>query len=292
MRLLVTILAVAVGLAMSSGASAADKFKALIVDGQNNHNWKATTPLLQKHLEDSGLFVVEVATSPPKGGDMQTFKPDFAAHQVVVSNYNGEDWSPATQEGLIDFVRSGGGLVIVHAADNAFSKWAEYNRMIGLGGWGGRSEKSGPYVRFRDGQIVRDTTAGRGGSHGKQHAFQVIVRDTEHPVTAGLPKSWMHAPDELYAQLRGPAENIDVLATAYSDPATGGTGEHEPMLMTIGYGQGRVFHTTLGHSPEAMKSVDFIVTYQRGAQWAASGKVLDASVPSDFPGPDKPSVRE
>ncbi|HEY5314516.1 MAG TPA: ThuA domain-containing protein [Pirellulales bacterium] len=292
MRLLAMILSLAVSLAMSAGLSAAEKFKALIVDGQNNHNWKATTPLLQKHLADSGLFIVEIATSPPKGGDMQAFKPDFAAHQVVVSNYNGEDWSPATQAALVDFVRSGGGLVIVHAADNAFGKWAEYNRMIGLGGWGGRSEKSGPYLRFRDGKIVRDTSAGRGGSHGKQHAFEVIVRDPQHPVTAGLPTNWMHAPDELYDRLRGPAENIDVLATAYSDPATGGTGEHEPMLLTISYGQGRVFHTTLGHSPEAMKSVDFIVTYQRGTQWAASGKVLDASVPSDFPGRDKPSVRE
>lgn len=292
MRLIVMVSAVVVGLAMSAGASAAEKFKALIVDGQNNHNWKATTPLLQKHLEDSGLFTVDVATSPPKGGDMQTFKPDFASHTVVISNYNGESWSDATREAFVDFVRGGGGLVIVHAANNAFGKWEEYNRMIGLGGWGGRNEQSGPYLRFRDGQIVRDATAGRGGSHGKQHAFEVIVRDPQHPVMAGLPKSWMHAPDELYDRLRGPAENIDVLATAYSDPATGGTGEHEPMLFTVGYGKGRVFHTTLGHSPEAMQSVDFIVTYQRGAQWAAGGKVIDAKVPSDFPGRDKPSVRK
>jgi type 1 glutamine amidotransferase len=292
MRSLLLISAVAASLAWPAAASAAEKFKALIVDGQNNHNWKATTPLLEKHLQNSGLFTVDVATSPPKGGDMSTFKPDFAAYRVVVSNYNGENWSPATQAALVDFVRSGGGLVIVHAANNAFSNWQEYNRMIGLGGWGGRSEKSGPYLRFRDGQIVRDTTPGRGGSHGKQHAFQVVVRDAEHPVTAGLPKAWMHAPDELYDRLRGPAETIDVLATAYSDPAMGGTGEHEPMLFTVGYGQGRVFHTTLGHSPEAMKSVDFIVTYQRGAQWAAAGKVIETSVPADFPGPDKPSVRE
>ena len=43
--------------------------KALILDGQNNHNWRATTPLLKKALEDSGLFKVEVATAPGKGAN-------------------------------------------------------------------------------------------------------------------------------------------------------------------------------------------------------------------------------
>src|SRR5436190_22365276 len=70
----------------------APQYKALIVDGQNNHNWKGTTPILKKHLEDTGLFTVNVATSPAKGQDMSGFKPDFAAYSVVVSNYNGEAW--------------------------------------------------------------------------------------------------------------------------------------------------------------------------------------------------------
>jgi type 1 glutamine amidotransferase len=92
----------------------------------------------------------------------------------------------------------------------------------------------------------------------------------------------MHARDELYDRLRGPAKNLTVLATAFSDPATGGTGQHEPLLMTIKYGKGRVFHTALGHSPEAMKCVGFAVTLQRGAEWAATGRVRQ-KVPSDFP---------
>lgn len=265
------------------------KLKALIIDGQNNHNWKSTTPLLKQYLEETGLFTVSVATSPA-GKELKDFRPKFADHQVVVSNYNGVAWPAETRNDLTEFVRGGGGFVAVHAADNAFPDWPEYNEMIGLGGWGGRTEKDGPYVRVRDGQVVRDTSPGRGGSHGKRHAFLVETLTTDHPITAGLPPKWTHAEDELYDRLRGPARNLSVLACAYSDPKQGGTGEREPMLMTIAFGKGRVFHTTLGHDTVAMKCVGFITTYQRGCEWAATGKVT-LPVPADFPTADKVSSR-
>ncbi len=269
----------------------------LIVDGQNNHDWQGTTPILKRYLEETGLFKVDVATTPPKGGDMSAFKPDFARYKAVVSNYNGEPWSETTRKAFEDFVKAGGGFVPVHAANNSFPDWLEYNRMIGLGGWGGRTEKNGPYVFSKEeqGELIRDTSPGRGGSHGKQHEFTVVLRDTKHPVTAGLPAKWRHAKDELYDRLRGPAENLHVLGTAFSATETGGTGRHEPMLMTLNYGKGRVFHTALGHARAgdhlAMQCVGFIVTFQRGVEWAATGKVTQ-SVPADFPTEDKISLRQ
>jgi len=139
--------------------------------------------------------------------------------------------------------------------------------------------------------MVLDNSAGPGGHHGKRHEFKVDVRDTEHPITKGLPTSWMHAEDELYDSLRGPAENMQVLATAYSDPASGGTGHHEPMLMVISYGKGRVFHTTLGHADVSRKCVGFITTFQRGVEWAASGTVTQ-KVPADFPNAGNSSIRD
>ncbi len=277
--------------AQAADDSAAPKLKALIVDGQNNHNWQGTTPVMQKYLQDSGQFSVEVATSPGKGQDMSGFKPEFEKFDVVVLNYNGDLWSKETQQAFVDYVQGGGGLAVIHAANNSFSGWPEYNRMIGLGGWGGRNEKSGPYVRFRDGKIVRDESAGPGGHHGKQHPFQVIVRNADHPITKGMPTTWMHAQDELYDKLRGPAEAIDVLATAYADPATGGSGEHEPMIFTVTYGKGRVFHTPMGHSPETMHCVGFITTLLRGCEWAATGDVKSSAVPKDFPKPEAVSIR-
>lgn len=258
--------------------SAESVIKTLIVDGQNNHAWQKTTPLIKATLEKTGRFAVDVATTPEKGGDMAAFKPKFSDYRVIVSNYNGEPWSKETSAQFVEYVKNGGGFVSVHAADNSFPEWTEYNEMIGVGGWGGRNEKSGPYVRWRDGKFARDTQTGRGGSHGKRHPFEVIVRDTAHPITRGIPTSWMQAEDELYAELRGPASNMQVLATAFSDKATGGTGEHEPMLMVIEFGKGRVFHTTLGHDPVAMSGIGFQVTLQRGTEWCATGKVTQPSI--------------
>ncbi|HWA97317.1 MAG TPA: ThuA domain-containing protein [Pirellulales bacterium] len=265
--------------------------KAMIVDGQNNHDWQATTPLLKKHLEDSKLFTVDVATSPPKGADLSGFKPVFSAYNVVVLNYNGQEWCDDAKKAFVDYVREGGGVVVVHAADNAFSRWPEYNQIIGLGGWGGRDEASGPYIRFRDSGIVRDTQPGRGGEHGPQHPYLIAIRDETHPITIGLPLEWMHAKDELYAKLRGPALNIHVLGTAFSAPDMRGTNEHEPCLFTVEFGAGRTFHTTLGHSPDAMRCVGFIFTYQRGAEWAATGQVTQVAVPPDFPTAQQVSQR-
>jgi type 1 glutamine amidotransferase len=257
-------------------------FKALIVDGRNNHDWKATTPVLKKILEDSGLFAVDVATTPPQKQEMSSFRPAFSKYKVIVSNYNEDAWPKDTQDDFVKFVGEGGGFVSVHAANNSFPEWPEYNEMIGLGGWGGRNEKSGPYLRLREGRFAPDDSPGPGGSHGAQHAFVMETRTPDHPIMKGLPLKWMHAKDELYDRLRGPAHNVIVLASAFSDKKTGGTGLDEPLLFAINYGKGRVFHTALGHSIEAMKCAGFAATLQRGTEWAATGKVT-LPMPQKFP---------
>jgi type 1 glutamine amidotransferase len=272
---------------------AAAPLKALIVDGQNNHDWRSTTPHLKRILEQTGLFVVDVATTAPGGGDLSSFRPAFKNYRVVISNYNGDSWPAETRAALVRFVAGGGGFVSVHAANNAFPDWPEYNEMIGVGGWGGRTEQAGPWL-YWESRVVRDTSPGPGGRHGIQHPFKVVVRAPNHPVMDGLPSEWWHAKDELYDRLRGPAKNVTVLATAFSDPATKGTGKHEPMLLALSYGNGRVFHTTLGHNngPDltSQRCVGFIVTLQRGAEWAATGRVTQP-VPADFPGREQPSLR-
>ena len=258
---------------------AAPSLNALIVDGQNNHDWKATTPLLKDILEETGLFDVDVATSPAEGKPMDDFKPAFSEYDVVVLNYTGDDWSKETQAAFLDYVRSGGGVVVFHAANNAFPNWKEFNEIIGLGGWGGRNEKSGPMVRYRDGRVVLDRSPGAGGTHGAQREYEVTIRDKEHPITKGLPEVWMHAKDELYAKLRGPALNLHVLATSLSKVSN----ENEPMLFTIQYGEGRIFHDAMGHGPYAMSCEGFAFTLQRGTEWAATGRVTQTAVPGNFP---------
>jgi type 1 glutamine amidotransferase len=277
--------------------------KVLIVDGQSSiyhQDWAERTVLMKGMLEDTGLFTVEVATSPAIGEDNSAFQPAFAGYDVVVVNYEGDYWPEATQKAFEEYVSGGGGFVSVHATNNAFPDWKEWNRMIGVGGWGGRTEEQGgvmrnrdesdgAYLRLRDGAWVRDTeTPGPTGSHGNRHQFKIENQNPEHAIMRGMPAAWMHeADDELYDRLRGPAENVTVLAAAYSDPATykdpaRAAGEYEPLLMAIAYGQGRVFHTTLGHNAAALGAQSFITTFQRGAEWAATGEVTQ-EVPADFP---------
>jgi len=268
-------------------------YQVLLIDGQNNHrNMFEGSEFMKSVLEETGLFKVDIVTTPPAGGDISSFQPDFSSYDVVLSNYNGEPWPESVNAAFEKFVADGGGFVVVHAADNAFPKWEAYNLMIGIGGWEGRDEKSGPYLYFDEGkgEFVYDTSKGKGGSHGVQHEYIVKTRAPKHPIMKGLPEEWLHQKDELYDRLRGPAKNVTVLATAWSAPETKGSGRHEPVLMTIQYGKGRVFHTTLGHENYSQRCVGFIVTLQRGTEWAASGKVTQ-KVPADFPTREKGSVR-
>ena len=273
-------------LAVFNSCQKSTSYRALVVTGQNNHNWKVSSPILKQLLEQTGLFSADIALTPEKGGDMNTFAPKFSNYDVVVIDYNGESWSDKTKAAFVEYVNDGGGVVIYHAGDNSFPDWKEFNLMIGLGGWGNRTEKDGPYVYYRSDSLVVDTAAGRGGSHGKRHEYEVRIRNAEHPITKGLPARWIHGADELYSELRGPGKNMEILATAFAAPAMGGTGRDEPMLMTISYGKGRIFHTAMGHADAgggpAMQCVGFIVTFQRGAEWAASGKVTQ-KIPYDFP---------
>lgn len=277
---------------LKSTQKQSEKLSALIVTGQNNHAWENSTPMFKQMLEDA-IFTVDVATSPKKDGDMSTFNPVFSNYDVVVMDYTGDSWNENTKRSFEEYVSNGGGVVIIHAADNAFPKWEEFNTMIGLGGWGGRNENSGPYVYWKDGKAFRDYSPGSGGSHGKQVEYLVNTRAPKHPIMKGIPQSWLHAQDELYCSMRGPAVNMEILATSFSDKKDNGSGKEEPVLFTIKYGKGRIFHTVLGHVGGnqwiAAQCAGFVATLQRGSEWAATGKVKQA-LPEVFPTTEK-SIR-
>lgn len=315
------------------------KLKALIIDGQNNHGvWPKTTMMMKRYLEETGLFEVEimrtaytwqgphydkmegvnditelltmyplesdidfVAVEEPKADP--NFNPDFKSYDVVISNlgWKTAHWNDAIKKNFEDYMKNGGGFIPIHAADNAWGSWEEYNKIIGLGGWDGRNAETGPYVYYDiNNKLKYDTSEGPCATHGAQSEFQLKTRAPEHPIMKGIPDTWLHSKDELYERLRGPAENMTILATAFSGDMAdadkenkneGRTGRHEPLLIAIEYGEGRVFHSALGHMDYSMECVGFITTFQRGAEWAATGKVTQ-DIPEDFPTENTISIRK
>lgn len=235
------------------------KIQALIITGQNGHDWRATTPVLRKLLEDTGKFEVRV-TEEFRGAGPETLAP----YDVVVLNYYEKKqpalrWGERAETALLDFARSGKGVVVFHFSTAAFEGWTEYEKMCG-GNW-------------RPGN----------GHHSARHDFTVDIKDANHPITRGMKASFPQPNDELYANLKWqPADTYHVLATAWDDHSLykgkarqpiPGPGLHQPMLWTLNYGKGRVFVDALGHDPDAMKAPGFVATFVRGTEWAATGGV-------------------
>jgi uncharacterized protein len=232
------------------------KLRALIVTGQNNHNWRVTTPHIKQFLEATGRFTVDVTEDPEM---FMLFPRRLNRYDVLVLNYNGPRWGDAAwgyaaEKTFMDAVRGGKAVSVIHAANNAFPGWDDYDRLVG---------------------IAWRSTAG----HGAYHEFNVKYTVKDHPITQGLTDMQKH-PDELYHRLTpAPNEPMTVIATAFSDPATRGTGKDEPMALVKSHGKARVFHTALGHDLRSMQDPQFMLLVSRGTEWAATGKVTIKTAP-------------
>jgi type 1 glutamine amidotransferase len=252
-------------LALGQGGAPAPppaKLHVLIVTGQNtaSHDWRSTTPVLRKILEDTGRFEVRV-DEEFRGAGPDTLEP----YDVVLVNYYASKaatnlrWSDTTDRALMDYVRGGKGLVLYHFSLASFDGWDEFEKLSG-GNWRPNN-----------------------GHHSARHDFTVTIQDGGHPITHGLETTFTEANDELYANLKWqPAGALHILATAWDDHSLYAAGEKqplvgpgaaEPMLWTVNYGKGRVFATALGHDAQAMKNSGFAVTLARGTEWAATEKV-------------------
>ena len=257
-------------LAMSAAAMQAAPVRTLIFSGQNNHGWRSTTPYLGKLLTGSGRFDVRVEEEP-SGVTSAT----LAHYDLIVVDYQGPRWGSETEQAVVDFVRAGKGLVVVHGASYAFSgldilgpghvrtgrtepPWPEWAEMVG-GTWAGN-----PPAAF----------------HAPRHLFSVKFTDRDHPIARGMGAQFQTL-DELYHGMRF-LPGAHPIAVAYDDPAIGGTGKEEPILVTTNFGEGRVFYSALGHEVPAMQEPGFAITLVRGAEWAATGEV---TLPPEFPEP-------
>jgi type 1 glutamine amidotransferase len=250
--------------AQTQQGSSQPKLQALIITGQNGHDWRGTTPVLREMLENTGRFEVRI-TEEFRGGTAATLAP----YDLVILNYFDRAkpelrWGDGADTALLEYAKSGKGVVVYHFSTAAFNGWTEYEKLSG-GNWRPNN-----------------------GHHSARHDFTVKVTDSAHPITRGLPATFPQANDELYANLKWqPPGGYHVLATAYDDHALyggkarqpiPGPGLDHPMLWTTQHGKGRVFVTALGHDVPAIRTPAFITTFTRGCEWAATGQV---TIPAD-----------
>ncbi|MBK8098538.1 MAG: DUF1080 domain-containing protein [Planctomycetes bacterium] len=232
--------------------AAQQPLRALLVSGANNHDWKWTSPVIAESLTETGRFTVDITDEPATTlADVERLR----GYQVIVLNYNGKRWGDAAEKAFLAAVEGGVGVTVIHAANNAFESWVEYEKLVGL--------------CWR-----------KGTGHGAYHPFDVVVVNPAHPITAGMADLKLH-PDELYHRLvHMHGAEFSVLMSAFDDPKTGGTGRHEPMVTVSTWGKGRVFHTPLGHTWEGV--IPSRATWMdpqlrrlvaRGTEWAATGAV-------------------
>jgi type 1 glutamine amidotransferase len=269
----------------------------LIVDGFSNHDWKQTSKLTKAILEESKLFRVSISTVPEDSIARQQWNPEFRKYAVVIQNTNNYPnrnliWPRAVEQQLEAYLKNGGGLFLLHSANNAFRHWAEYDKMMGLG-WRAKENTTALEIDA-DRNVVRIPPGqGSNTSHGKR--FDAVIQIlNRHPINKDFPLQWKTPSMEVYNYPRGPAENVTVLSYAYDSVATHKT---FPVEWVVRYGKGRVYSSSMGHLwagevyPVSYRCIGFQTTMIRVTEWLAKGKVSYRR-PKKFPSKDVIVVRD
>ncbi len=235
-----SVVLIAVGLAVlalnlevATAAEPADaKIKLMFMRG-GGHDWKGFTPVMVKVLEKTGDFEVTLTE------DLDDLKAEnLRGFDLVLFYGSGREFTdPQQEQGLSEFVRSGGGMAGVHATD-AFKKSDVYWELLG----------------------------GRFATHGGG-TFNVYVCDQQHPITAGLKD--FEITDETYSH----HYHKNVCMRCLLRMSRGK--ERQCMAWVQRVGKGRVFNTGLGHGKPAWTNPQFQRLVVRGLYWAAGRKPKD-----------------
>ncbi len=278
MRSLRNIVAAGVlSLVMAVTALAAESMRVLFITGADGHPWRENMEIIAGHLEAWDITNIDrkIVGGPDEWAD---WEGDYRDYDVIVVMYYQPRAGEESLEKLEAYVREGGGLVGLHSGIAGFNGQELYDNMIGMG-WRGANYGKSLMMTEDFEPIVREAGEGRGSAHPPIQEFAVQTIDREHPITRRLPEVWMQSRDELYYNMRGPINDIHVLATANRDVPGG---ENAPQLWVHQYGEGRVFVTTLGHYQPSVDSVGFMTTLAFGMEWAATGDVT-LPMPANFP---------
>tara|TARA_R110002111_G_C5916168_1_gene365524 strand:- start:39 stop:998 length:960 start_codon:yes stop_codon:yes gene_type:complete len=299
-------LAIIICIYSTGNAQAEKRIQILILQSYSYHDSDFQAHTFEKILRQTGDYHIDKII-----GTVDTYWFDqefnFTDYDLIVSSGLGVDNIPLDiASKLEEYIKNGGNMALVHQGVTSFGfqDWPVFQKIIGFGWYGSHS---GTHTYWDDNTkswIETPRYHGVAPAHGKQHQFVVQIRDVDHPITKGMQQEWMHGMDEFYHGMRGSAENVEILATAFSDIDMFGSGRHEPIAWTSQYGAGRVFVTVLGHvfqekfadgvpginsfenKYQAIHCIGFQSLFARGVEWAATGNV-SIGFPTDFPTKEK-----
>jgi type 1 glutamine amidotransferase len=225
--------------------TAKEPARMLILSGQNNHEWKKTTPVLEKMFTGSGLFTVSVTNRP------DTLKlVDYKRFRLIVSDWNSfpdtsARWDPSKEEAFSQYIKEGGGALFFHSGGSSFYGWNDYHN-IAIGRWGKNTE------------------------HGKIGEALVQFSDSKNPITKGLKDFTII--DEIW-------QNTDICPDAkplgwVQKKDSNGNLENEkyPAIFVNEIGKGRSFYTIFGHDDKVLSNPDLQKLLIRGAAWVCGDR--------------------
>ncbi len=213
--------------------------------------------------------------------DISMFEPDKLKQfdAVVMDNTTGELFTPkdfdkltpeqqkaaqdreaALKASFLDFVKSGKGLVGIHAATDCFYKWAEYGEMMG----------------------------GYFSGHPWHEPVGIKIDDPAHPVNAAFMGLPFTITDEIY-QFREPYSrdklrillSLDVNKIDMTKDSINRADKDFAVSWVNTYGKGRIFYCSLGHREEIFWNAMILQHYLDGIQYALG----------DLPGDATPSAQ-
>ena len=236
--------------------------RVLILCGGADHGSRTNSPVLKRILTGTGRFDVRICESP--AGLTSRTLADF---DLLVDDHAGPSLGRATEDAIAGFVEAGKGLVITHGA-LASSKGIPM------------SDDKKPPARV----APRYWPAVLADEPESTVLFlEVKIATTEHPIVRGMTSGFRTA-DTALGVVGTPGALV--IATARGGPNSGEGGKDVPVVITSNLGNGRIVCVALGHDAAAMHEREFMATFARASEWAASGVVtlppdLDSARPSD-----------
>jgi type 1 glutamine amidotransferase len=226
-----------------------DGAKVFILSGgqRQHHGYREQALYLSGALENTGRFQVTI------GEDAAIVEtPAIRKYDLIIVTADRRDpefkFTPAQQDAIFDFVRSGHGYVSIHGADNAPADWSpQWKEMLG-----------GIYSHF-----------GKPDGKARKGTFVVKIADTESAVTAGLKDFTLN--DELYTNMQMQPDVRPLATIEYQ-------GVVWPVAWTNTFGTGRVFHTSLGHrdfgpdKDDPLRDPNLNRLVIQGVDWVAAGR--------------------